>query len=395
MPVNYQQLKAQIHQMGEQAEQREGHLRDLRAHANSLLEKHANNQEHLAQLVETAAAANSGLRCAIPLEQALTSTFDAPQVQRPVMVIAADGSQITPDRHAAVEYGVVNLGAIRMWVDENRTPLETTLSHLLYHDDLRDGDGNLLGEEYISLKRDLEERRMLADMARAEQMSLVALTDGPLELYGQPQQVARFRSLFDQYLDALAGMAGQRCAPVGYVDKPLADLVVRLLELTELKPEELTASNHRGGRSLMGVRDTHLFAQRLQPGQRTAVFGLQSISRKDYTGALALHFFYLNVGTERRPTLARVEIPAWVAHNPYLLDQAHAVLVHQSRQIGARRYPYALHRAHEIAVVHFEEREQVGTMIQAELRSRGLEMGEKSNKQANKDLSTSRTRYES
>ncbi|HZU86840.1 MAG TPA: DNA double-strand break repair nuclease NurA, partial [Anaerolineaceae bacterium] len=360
----------------------------------ALLEQHANDLEHLAQLVEIAAAANSGLRCAIPLEQALNSTFDAPVVQKPIMVIAADGSQISPDRHAAVEYGVINLGAIHMWLDENRTPEETTVSRLLYHDALHDADGNLLGEDYISLKRDLEERRMLAELARAEKTPVVALTDGPLELYGQPQQVARFHSLFEEYLQALAGMAGQRCAPAGYVDKPRADLVVRLLELTELTPEELSASSSRGLRRLQGVRDLDLFAARLQPGQRTAVFGLQSGSRKDYTGALALHFFYLNVGTERHPTLARVEIPAWVANNPFLLDQAHAVLVHQSRQIGARRYPYALHRAHEIAVVHFEEREQLETMIQMEMRARGLEAGERSNKQSNKDLPTSRTRYE-
>ncbi len=394
MPVNFQQLKSQIKKMGEEAVAREHHLRDLREHANALLEKHAEDLDHLAKLVEQAAASNPGLRCAIPLEEALTAAFDAPQLQKPVMVIAADGSQIMPDRHAAEEYGVVNLGTITMWLDESRTPQQETVSELLYHDKLRDQDGNLQGEDFINLKRDLEERRKLAELARAQNRLVVALTDGPLELYGQPQQMQRFRPLFDQYLGALKSMAGLECAPAGYVDKPLADLMVRLLELTEMTPEELSQGGGRGPRRLMGVRDADLFYTRLAPGQRTAVFGLQSSSRKDYSGPLSLHFFYLNVGTERHPTLARVEIPGWVVDNRTLLDQLHAVLVHQSRQIGAKRYPYALHRAHEIAVVHLEERDQLETMIQMELRARGLEPGEKSNKQANKDLSTSRTRYE-
>jgi hypothetical protein len=393
MPVNYQQLKTQIRQMGEQAVQREHHLRDLREHANSLLDKHANDLEELARLVEIAAEANPGLRCAISLVEALNSMVDAPAVRIPLVVMAADGSQVIPDRHAAVEYGVINLGVFQMWLDEGRKPEELVVSRLLYHDDLRDAEGNLLGEDFISLKRDLEERRMLAEIARAEKRPVVALTDGPLELYGQPQQVARFRSLFQEYIHALKGMDGADCAPAGYVDKPLADLVVRMLELPDMKTEDLSRAGMRGARRLQGVRDSDLFNARLQPGQRSAVFGLQSSSRKDYSGALALHFFYLNVGTERHPTLARVEIPGWVAENPLLLDQVHAVLVYQSRQIGTRRFPYALHRAHEIAVVHIEEREQVETMIQLELRARGLEAGEKSSKQANKDLPTSRTRY--
>jgi hypothetical protein len=54
--------------------------------------------------------------------------------------------------------------------------------------------------------------------------------------------------------------------------------------------------------------------------------------------------------------------------------------------MGARPYPYILHRAHEIAVVKFEEKQQVEQMLELELRRAGGELGSPSNKQSAKDL---------
>jgi len=75
-----------------------------------------------------------------------------------------------------------------------------------------------------------------------------------------------------------------------------------------------------------------------------------------------------------------------------MLDNLHAVLVHQCRMMGSRPYPYLLHRAHEAAVVSLQEKEQVTQMIALELRKRGVIVGEQSYKQAAKD-SAARTRY--
>ena len=54
--------------------------------------------------------------------------------------------------------------------------------------------------------------------------------------------------------------------------------------------------------------------------------------------------------------------------------------------MGARPYPYILHRAHEIAVVKFEEKKQVEQMLELELRRAGGELEAGSNKQSAKDL---------
>ena len=113
---------------------------------------------------------------------------------------------------------------------------------------------------------------------------------------------------------------------------------------------------------------------------------MQSGSRPHYTGDLALHFFYLNVGDEKHPSLVRVEIPKWVAADERSLNLLHAALLDQCRLLGARPYPYLLHRAHEIAVVKFEEKQQVEQMLELELRKSGGEVDEKSAKQSAKDL---------
>ena len=169
----------------------------------------------------------------------------------------------------------------------------------------------------------------------------------------------------------------------GYVDKPGADLVVRLLEIAELPDDQL--KEVRKKHSLRGVTDRWLYGF-LPGGHRSAVFGLQSSSRAHYTGDLALHFFYLNVGDEKHPSLARVELPAWVAEDDDKLGLLHASLLQQCGVMGAKPYPYILHRAHEVAVVTFDEKRQVEQMLELELRRAGSEVDEKSAKQSAKDL---------
>jgi hypothetical protein len=98
------------------------------------------------------------------------------------------------------------------------------------------------------------------------------------------------------------------------------------------------------------------------------------------------------VGREGDPWLARVDIPRWVAADKTLLDCLHGTLLEHCRLMGARPYPYLLHRAHETAVVTLPEKEQVTQMIEMELRRRGLTPGKVSYKQSAKGLQK-RTRY--
>ncbi len=387
--LDFRQVRAQVQEMGQNAPLREERLRALRQRANDLLDEHAEALEALREKVRLASRQVPGLRCARPENEILNLCIPAPDIPAAdIPVIAADGSQINPDRHAPVAYYLVNVGAICHFPAAGAAPREWIRSRLHYGDDLYPG-GSLISDGAVALQRDVAERRALLELvAEASQERVITLTDGPLELWGAKgrDEVSggNFRRALESYLEALRGLHALGAAAAGYVDKPRADLVVRLLEVALAPDGNLRQALKE--RTFLGVTDWALFAHRLEPGERSAVFGLQSQSEQDYDGALGLHFFYLNVGRKGNPWLARVEIPRWVADDPRMLEQLHAVLLRQARMLGERAYPYLLHRAHEVAVVRREEQEQLTTMILLELRRRGVDVEGKSHKQGVKDL---------
>ncbi len=392
--LDFQQIRTQVQEMGKNAPRREEQLRTLRERANRLLDENASALDALREKVRLAAQQVPTLRCARPADEILTAHFAPPALPpQDISIIAADGSQINPNRHAPVAYYLVNVGAICLPARHSGAPVTKIESRLFYGDDLYPG-GHLVSEGAVALRRDVAERNALRDLVAAQRLEnhdgapIVTLTDGPLELWGAKGQDETsggdFRQALKSYLDALSALHTLGAVTAGYVDKPRADLVIRLLELAAAPPDQVREAVRE--RTFPGVTDWALFAHRLQPGERSAVFGLQSQSEQDYTGPLGLHFFYLNVGREDKPWLARVEIPHWVAENEQHLNALHAVLVYQARLLGERAYPYLLHRAHEVAVVSREEQEQLTNMILLELHRQGVPVDGPSHKQAVKDV---------
>jgi DNA-binding FadR family transcriptional regulator len=392
LPVNFQQARQQIQEMGSQATLREERLQELRAEAETLFLRYACELDSLEQLVLSAAEANPRLRCAAPFGECLDQTFPVPVIEESYILLAADGSQINPDRHAQVEFGAINVGAIRMQPGLGQQPEEIVQSQLMFHDDLFTASGNLLTDDLVALKRDLAERQVLASLARREPGPVLALTDGPLELFREPRGMPEFEAELERYEQVLGDLAELEVGTAGYVDRPRGDLLVRLLELVILQRRgQLNKAGEE--HPLRGVFDTtSLFWGRLKPGERSAIFGIRSGSAKSFRGKLALHFFFLNVGRAGHPYLARVEIPRWVAENKRLVNLLHACLLQQAHHLGARPYPYILHRAHEIAVISWDERSQLENMIAAELHRQGLSVDDRSNKQTAKNASSTHTR---
>ena len=68
------------------------------------------------------------------------------------------------------------------------------------------------------------------------------------------------------------------------------------------------------------------------------------------------------------------------------MELLHSVLIQQCEIMGAKPYPYILHRAHEIAVVSFEEKKQIEQMIQQMQLNNQEALDEISSKQSAKDL---------
>jgi hypothetical protein len=387
MPLDFSQVQQQVKQLGEEALQREPQLQALREQARALIDSLAQDVERLNQKIKLAARqVDHTLRCALPINEFLNEHVGEPPQPEQATVLAADGSQISPNRNAEVEYCLVNVGAILLRLGSAASPSTYTSSQLFYGEQLYTESGTIT-DATLALLRDVNERAILASLAENALTPVITFTDGPIELWGAKQvdAASEFQKQLDIYLAALARLCSLHVITAGYVDKPAANLVVRLLEVALTPEEDLPDLKNR--HPLRGVSDIDLYKGLLEPGERSAVFGIQSKSAAHYRDELALHFFYLNVGRPGQPWLARVEIPEWVAGNPQMLNDLHAVLAGQCRIMGSRPYPYLLHRAHEAAVVSMQEQEQVTQMIALELRRRGLTIGDESHKQALKRLS--------
>lgn len=394
MSLDFQSIRDQVRQLADTTVIRERELVGKLKLAAAIMESNAEDLEKVRQKVEQVVRNHDhSLRCALPVKETLTASFPQPDSPRGVTIIAADGSQITPDRNMQVNYALINVGAIQMSPDSGDPPGTATSSKLLYDEQLYTSTGRIT-EASLALKRDLGERGILADLAEKATPPVVTFTDGPMELWGgktgDSAERAEFQDSLRDYLEALKRLNELGVITAGYVDKPSANLVVRTLEVLMTAESELPEIKNK--HPLRGVTDFALYNDILATGERSPVFALQSQSAKSYAGPLVLHFFYLNVGRENKPYLARVEIPAWVVEEQGMLDVLHAVLVEQCLVLGTRPYPYLLHRAHETAVVKNEEREQVTQMIVRELLERGVSVDEISSKLYSKQL-TGRTRF--
>jgi len=388
MPIDYQQIHQKIKEIGKGARERKKTLEDRREKARALLKIHADKLEFLRLKVEAVKVIDAEIRCAYPLNETLASSLPPPASIKEATLIAADGSQINPDRHAAIQFGLINVGAIIMQLNSGTAPEISTNTDLMFGEDLFPNDIPM-SEGMVALKRDLAERLRLDELSKGMKGPVVTFTDGPIELWGAKGEDAQtYADFVEKYKATLSRLQTRGVITAGYVEKPSADLVVRLLEITLADNEQMR--HLRKFRPLRGVSDRWLFGEKeepiLPPGHRSAVFKIQSSSDKNYKGVLELHFFYLNVGTERHPWPVRVEVPRWVVDDKEKLDTLHGVLVEQCRMMGSRPYPYLLHRAHETAVVKQEEKVQIEQMLLQEMRRNDEAVDDGSYKQSAKDL---------
>lgn len=395
MSVDYQQVREQAKILAESAPRRRAQLAEIRRAARALLEEAEKDQVQLAEKVARAAQLNQNLICAIPAKEPIRSTSPLPPTPERATIIAVDGSQIYPDRHSAVDYCLVNVGAIWMVRGSGAPPQLSVRSQLLYDEQLYTENGRIT-ERLVALMRDVEERELLAELAAGLEPPVVTLTDGPLELWGgrEGSGIERvIEGVFRKYLDALKKLHSLGVSTAGYVDKPGSDLIVRLLEVHSIEEKDLRMAG-KDYRPLRGITDTDLLKEMLGPCERSAIFRMQSVTSAKYSGELALHFFYLNVGktTSGEPYLARVEIPAWVAEDAGMVANVHALLIEQSQTLGARPYPYLLHRSHETALVTRDDKQQIDTMIALALHRNGVSPGDPSNKSSAKAVQ-GRTRH--
>lgn len=399
MPLNYIQVEGQILDIIDNAPGFEETLLARLNEAKELLNSQ-NDLDGLRQKVERAASlpSLSRLRCAKPTTENFSQAYPLPSLVESAMVIAADGSQVYPDRNMPINFYAVNVGAISYPFNlpnfESEVQCQTSIraSSQLYN-----SRGQMISPDEVNFERDEAERNILADIVEAlpsEIQNIFTLTDGNLEIWTQSETSEQeILEKFQPYFESLKKLRDKNALTTGYVDRPRARLVVELLEIARTPREELARFQQQ--RQYQGATDRSLLNDILiNPGDRSALFEIQSPVAKMFKNEsedLALYFFYMNVGTSQNQRIARLEIPGWIANNPNQLDNLHALTYQQCNILGDLRYPYVLHRSHEEAIIKQEEKEEILQMLMRAYANNNLSVGEYSQKQSLKNLSGRRS----
>lgn len=400
MTLELNQVAPQVKAMGQSLDKQIAARQEATAEARLLLQQFSTEFTALAERIARAERIQAEQRFlwvgAAPSVEPLAQAFPLPPCPEQVTVIASDGSQILPDRHAITLYYLINVGSIVYRHGSNAKPETYNPTPLLCYDpeELFDAQGQVISPGEVNVKRDLAEvtvlTKLAARYAQNDGEAVVALIDGQLTLrvidlpYDQQQQRQ------DEYIELLNRLRETQTLTAGYIDRPRSSFVIALMHLAALEPAAITEESLRHN-PFRHLTDTDLF-DFLEPGQRSAVFAVKAKGTEKYNYAgHGIHFFYLNTSLNpAAPNLVRVEVPAWLVSNPPALDILHTAIVRQARLTGG--YPYVLARAHELAIISGEERQALEMMLAVEMRRQNL-IPTLSLKQFNKTLLASRESF--
>jgi hypothetical protein len=362
MSLDLRQVLPQVEQLGQEAARRAAEASARLPRLEQLLLEAARLDR--AELERRLAAAPSTAHPAGPTDEAIDKPFPLPPHPPQLRILAADGSQVYPDRHAAAFFYMVNVGSIELLQGSGRPPRIATHSQLHFADeDLHDTRGLPVDTHLINARRDAAELSELARLAGEDAAQLtLALLDNGLLLWAasQEQKAARpdVQHVLDEYLEALDRLRDSGAALAGYISRPRGANVIDLIEAA--------GGAASGARS--GLTDRMLFGRRLTPHVRSARFR-HPAKINDEFGARGheIQFFYLHTGAQ--DGIARVEVPRWVAEDAARLAIVQAGIVEQCRLTGV---PYPLVRAHELALVGQDDRRALDGLVQAALLRHGM-----------------------
>ena len=310
-------------------------------------------------------------RGAAPLnhDEPLDAAVNAPPPPPAATLVACDGSQIIPNRHAAFLYSVINVGIIVYMHGQSRAPLQDTRPVLDYPGNGEEEEAFVDKAAIISLRRDLAEIETLVSTAQpfcAPGEPVLALLDQRLLYWpvGSSGDDEGQRVLFG-WQKAMNAAANSGCMLAGYIDRPGKRSLLTFLRTLDINRAGFDSSVLLKPDYGPGFNDVLLWRRILkEPGQRSAVF-VDISQHNDAFRARHAHnevcFFYLNAG-QRGRSISRVDIPRWVAEDPAMVAQVHALVYDQCQIMG--NYPYVLARADELAVIGYQDRENLDIMIE-------------------------------
>ncbi|HAF60829.1 MAG TPA: hypothetical protein DCK95_00705 [Anaerolineaceae bacterium] len=385
MPLDFINLQDQVNSYSQGALFYQKRIEEQTHRALEALEHFSSDIESMRERAERTQS-----RVALPASENPAEPISAHSPKMVCNLISVDGSQIVPDPHIFPFLALINIGIVQFPVGE-KTIKPITRSKLYKYEELFD-EMNLISEDVVNIDRDVKEMEYLKEYSLITSQPTIALRDGMLELYHEPRSEKRYRKRITEYNTLLNQLKDNNVVVAGYVDKPRSRSLVTLLELCTDHREESNLLSH----AFPNITDTHIFSSLLKSKQRSAIFEnrapIQTMTSNSNLN-FPFYFFYLNVSQTIRPWVVRVEIPDWVAVDQEIVNLLHHTLLEQCAIMGSKPYPYCLHRAHETAVVHNHEKEELINQITSTLIPGGVKMEENSYKQAAKDLAP-RTRME-
>ena len=169
MSLELNRLTGQVEKMGLVMAERRDKLAEKGAQARELLQRQPDVTPELARKIDAARRIDEWRRGALPLGPCLDERRSAPACPPRATLIAADGSQIYPDRHAVAPYYLLNTGSIVFRKGRCEAPLVNSTPELHFEeDDLYDDADELRSAEEISAQRNRRELEALADLAEAD-----------------------------------------------------------------------------------------------------------------------------------------------------------------------------------------------------------------------------------
>ncbi len=280
-------------------------------------------------------------------------------------VLAVDGSQIYPDRHlSGVGCYLLNAGGCLLSYGKSGKAQLFSHPRVCVSSD----DDQSFALDLVDLEREAYEFEFLIERAslwkkNIERNQFVCLIDGSLIFWHLESKSPELRNRFlSIYLDFLSQCKELNIIVAGYLSLPNNKELVRLIEAGLCSYEAFSSSGlvdfQKSYCSLFDVlTDVQLVKSFLPQYSRTTLLHSSSNIVQAYPSVIKPQFFYLNVGKE----IARVEIHAWIAQQPELVDFVARVCIDQS--IKGQGYPVALSESHEQAVIKSPDRDFFYHMI--------------------------------
>ena len=350
--------------------------------AKTLLAKSQQRQEELVKLQEKWSD-RLIFRAATPVEP-LNTCIELQPAPVSHSVFATDGSQISPSHHEIAYCYLINIGRIMLHYGQNLHPLLDTLPEIYYKaEDLYvSRQWGIRIEEWMGYRRTASEVQVLAEMActwvkpPGAHLGIpnLAMTDGSLIYWFlETLPVDARNQILTPILTAWEELRQTKIPVLGYVSASRSIEAVNFLRFpacTYENPNCVAFCSQQEDKTpcqvIEPIRDANLWSHLLQPGQRGPLWRSNSRILDLYDEYHRVYFCYVHVGTE----IARIEIPAWVAEDESLLNQALSITLAQvNKGFG---YPVALAEAHNLAVVKGGDRTRFFALLEEQMIRTGL-----------------------